>query len=138
MSFTQLQHEKNAILCVDDEPILLLSLVQELKREIGGSYTYETAQNPEEAMEVIDDLCSSGVEVILILSDWLMPGMRGDEFLIQVHQKYPQIKSILISGHADRDAINRVKEEAKTYAIFSKPWNTRELLDAVRFCCNLT
>ncbi|XDD55387.1 response regulator [Leptospira sp. WS4.C2] len=138
MNITKLQHEKNAILCVDDEPILLLSLVQELKREIGGSYTYETAQNPEEAMEVIDDLCNSGVEVILILSDWLMPGMRGDEFLIQVHHKYPHIKSILISGHADREAITRVKEEAKTYAIFSKPWNTRELLDAVRFCCNLT
>lgn len=138
MNLSQIKNEKNAILCVDDEPILLLSLVQELKREIGGSYTYETAQNPEEAMEAIDDLCQSGVEVILILSDWLMPGMRGDEFLIKVHQKYPHIKSILISGHADRDAINRVKEEAKTYAIFSKPWNTKELLDAVRFCCNLT
>ncbi|XDD44309.1 response regulator [Leptospira sp. WS60.C2] len=138
MNAIEVKNEKNAILCVDDEPILLLSLVQELKREIGGSYTYETAQNPEEAMEVIDELCESGVQVILILSDWLMPGMRGDEFLIKVHQKYPHIKSILISGHADRDAINRVKEEAKTYAIFSKPWNTKELLDAVRFCCNLT
>ncbi len=138
MNIIEVKNEKNAILCVDDEPILLLSLVQELKREIGGSYTYETAQNPEEAMEVIDELCQSGVQVILILSDWLMPGMRGDEFLIKVHQKYPHIKSILISGHADRDAINRVKEEAKTYAIFSKPWNTKELLEAVRFCCNLT
>lgn len=129
--------KKNAILCVDDEPILLLSLVQELKREIGPGFAYETAMNPAEAMEAIDELCASGVEVILILSDWLMPGMKGDEFLILVHQKYPHIKSILISGHADREAVERVKLEAKTYAVFPKPWNSNELINAVRFCCNL-
>ncbi len=129
--------KKNAILCVDDEPIILLSLVKELKREIGSAFAYETALNPEDAMETIDELIESGVKVILILSDWLMPGMKGDEFLVQIHQKYPDIKSILISGHADKKAIERVKTEANTYAIFSKPWNSNELMQAVRFCCNL-
>ncbi|MDF3819424.1 response regulator [Leptospira sp. 96542] len=129
---------KNAIVCVDDEPILLLSLVQELKREIGNGIAYETALNPTEAMEVIDDLCSSGVDVILILSDWLMPGMKGDEFLIQVHQKYPQIKSILISGHADKAAMERLRNEANTVAFFPKPWNSGELIEAVRFSCNIS
>lgn len=129
--------KKNAILCVDDEPIILLSLVKELKREIGSRFAYETALNPQDAMETIEGLIEAEVEVILILSDWLMPGMKGDEFLVQVHKKYPNIKSILISGHADKKAVERVKTEANTYAIFSKPWNSSELMQAVRFCCNL-
>jgi DNA-binding NtrC family response regulator len=127
--------KKSAIVCVDDEPILLLSLVQELRRELGDSYFYETCLNPTEAIEVIDDLFASGVEVILILSDWLMPGMKGDEFLIKIYQKYPQVRSILITGHADVRALSRLKTEANTIAFLSKPWNSEELIKWVKACC---
>ena len=34
-------------------------------------------------MEVIDELVGDSVEVLIIVSDWLMPGTRGDEFLVQ-------------------------------------------------------
>ena len=42
---------------------------------------------------------------IIIVSDWLMPGMKGDEFLIQVHQKFPHIVKVLLTGQADSEAI---------------------------------
>ncbi|MDZ4725285.1 MAG: response regulator [Leptospira sp.] len=130
------ENQKSAIVCVDDEPIILLSLVRELKREIGSEYSFETASNPSEAMEVIDYLCQTQIEVILIVSDWLMPGMNGDEFLREVHKKYPHIKSIMISGHADLKEMEKLKTEANTVAIFSKPWDADELLSAVRNCCS--
>ncbi|TGL59727.1 response regulator [Leptospira ognonensis] len=126
---------KPAILCVDDEPILLLSLVQELKREFGNQFYFESALNPKEALEMIDELFLSGVHVILVLSDWLMPEMKGDEFLIKIHQKHPQVKSILITGHADAIAMERLKTEANTIAFFTKPWNSKELMEQVRACC---
>lgn len=126
---------KNAILCVDDEPILLLSLVQELKREFGNRFSYETAFNPSEALEFVDELFQSGVQVILVLSDWLMPEMKGDEFLIKIHQKHPQVKSILITGHADAKAMERLKTEANTIAFFPKPWDSKQLMEQVRACC---
>ena len=108
---------ERAILCVDDEPIILISLKQELKKKFGNRFNYETAMNADEAMEVVDELAGSGISVILILSDWLMPGIKGDEFLIRVHQKYPKIQSILITGHADEKAMERVKKEAGTYTV---------------------
>lgn len=127
---------ERAILCVDDEPIILISLKQELKKKFGNRFNYETAMNADEAMEIVDELASSGINVILILSDWLMPGVKGDEFLIQVHKKYPNIQSILITGHADEKAMERVKKEAGTYTVLPKPWNSSQLMEAVEFCCS--
>lgn len=92
--------------------------------------------NADEAMEVVDELAGNGVNVILILSDWLMPGVKGDEFLIRVHKKYPNIQSILITGHADEKAMERVKKEAGTYTVLPKPWNSEKLMEAVEICCN--
>ncbi|PJZ53935.1 response regulator [Leptospira adleri] len=125
----------NAILCVDDEPIILIALKQELKKQFGNEFQYETAINAKEALEVVDELVANGVNVILILSDWRMPGIKGDEFLILVHQKYPNIRSILITGHVDEAAVERVMREAGTYAVLPKPWDRKQLLDAVKVCC---
>lgn len=81
--------KNNAILCVDDEPIILIALKQELKKQFGNEFQYETAINANEALEVVDELAQNGINVILILSDWRMPGIKGDEFLIHIHLKYP-------------------------------------------------
>ncbi|XDD49742.1 response regulator [Leptospira sp. WS92.C1] len=126
-----------AILCVDDEPIILIALKQELKKQFGNEFQYETAINASEAMEAVDELVNAGINVILILSDWRMPGIKGDEFLILIHQKYPDIRSILITGHVDEAAVERVKKEAGTYTVLPKPWDPKQLADAVKVCCNL-
>lgn len=131
---TETQTGQRAILCVDDEAIILITLQQELRRKFGDQFKYETALNAEEGMEVIEELASLGVSVILILSDWLMPGIKGDEFLLEVHRKYPQIRSIMITGHVDNEAAERVKREAGTYAVFSKPWDLNKLMEAVKVC----
>ena len=93
-----------AILCVDDEETILESLREQLKRSFGQRYIYEAANSAEEAMEVIDELLGDSVEVLIIVSDWLMPGIRGDELLVQVHQRYPQIVTVILKGQADNAA----------------------------------
>ncbi|EMJ53686.1 response regulator receiver domain protein [Leptospira interrogans serovar Valbuzzi str. Duyster] len=130
-----LKDEPNAILCVDDEPIILISLVQELKNKLGREFIFETAQDATEALEVIDDLVSKGTKVVLIVSDWLMPITNGDEFLIQVHKKYPEIPSILVTGHIEKGIFKKVQQEARTCMIIPKPWNSEELLKVVRKFC---
>ncbi len=75
---------KKAILCVDDEMIILLALIQELKSSFGNEFLYEKATDANQAFEVIEDLELEGVKLILIISDWLMPGIKGDEFLEMV------------------------------------------------------
>ncbi len=70
--------DKSAILCVDDEAIIVMSLIHELKTNLGERFIYESAMNAREAFQPIEDTIQEGNEVILVISDWLMPGIKGD------------------------------------------------------------
>lgn len=116
-----------AILCVDDEVIILESLKEQLKRCFGDRFIYEMAESADEAWEVIEELHEDNIKILIIVSDWLMPGIKGDEFLIQVHQKFPQLITVMLTGQADEAAIERAKKQANLYACLHKPWTEREL-----------
>ncbi len=117
----------SAILCVDDEMLVLDSLKEQLRRRFGSRYLYETASDANEAWEAIAELCGDGIEILIIVSDWLMPGMKGDEFLAQVHKKHPQIVTVLLTGQADAAAVERARRDANLYACLAKPWCEAEL-----------
>lgn len=119
-----------AILCVDDEPIVLKSLKAELGHNFGAEYIIEIAESGEEALDILDEFLEKGVDTLLIISDWLMPNMKGDELLIKVHQKFPNMAKIMLSGQADETAITRVKSFALGTFI-SKPWNGEQLKEAI-------
>jgi CheY-like chemotaxis protein len=122
----------SAILCVDDEPTILKSLAIDLQKAFKDKYLYEFAESSDEALEIIDELKSDEIETILIVSDWLMPGMKGDEFLIQVHQKYPKTIKIMLTGQADEAAVARAKQDANLYECLRKPWKSQELIAIIR------
>ena len=122
---------KKAILCVDDEVIILLALVQELKRAFGSQYIYEQATDAQSALKIVEDLAADDIQAIFIISDWLMPGMKGDEFLAVVKERYPVIKAILITGQADQSAIERVMKIDSILAVFNKPWNPAMLVQTI-------
>lgn len=118
---------KTGILCVDDERVILECLTEQLRRICGDRYIYEVAESAEEAWEVIEELQNDRVAILIIVSDWLMPGIKGDEFLVQVHQRFPQIITVMLTGQADEEAIKRVKQEANLFACLYKPWSEKEL-----------
>jgi CheY-like chemotaxis protein len=123
--------KKPVILCVDDEVIVLESLKREIKENFANSFLYEMAENAFDALEIIEELQEDNVGLIIILSDWLMPGMKGDEFLINVHKKYPNIIKILLTGQADDEAITRAKKFANLHRCLHKPWNGKELIETI-------
>jgi DNA-binding NtrC family response regulator len=126
--------KRKAILYVDDEAVILLALRQELQRHFRGRYVIETAMNADEAEEVIATLEAEGTTTVLVISDWLMPGRRGDQFLLDLHRARPEIKAILVTGQADEEAIDRVLDEAKLYACLRKPWRMITMLEAIEGC----
>jgi CheY-like chemotaxis protein len=121
-----------AILCVDDERIVLVSLRDQISKHFGDRYRYEVAQSAGEAWEVIEELSNDDIQVLLIVSDWLMPGTRGDEFLIQVHERFPNIVTVLLTGHADEAAIERARQYANLHAYIAKPWAEESLIDIIQ------
>lgn len=122
---------KPAILCVDDEVGVLESLEIELQQAFNGKYLWEFAESGAEALEIIEELSEAEVKILVIVSDWLMPGMKGDELLIKIHQKYPQIVTVMLTGQADQEAIERTKIEANLHAFIQKPWQSQELIEAI-------
>ncbi|MGB3265361.1 MAG: response regulator [Microcoleus sp.] len=123
---------KPAILCVDDELAVLESLEIELQQAFNGTYLCEFAESAAEALEIIEELCEDEVNILVIVSDWLMPGMKGDELLIAIHQKYPQIVTVMLTGQADAEAIDRAKTQANLHAFIQKPWKNQELIEAIK------
>lgn len=118
-----------AILLVDDEAIILMALRQELRSKLGNNYRYETARDAKEALDVFDELSKEGIKVVLIISDWIMPDIKGDDFLRVARERYPDVKTILVSGHTDMAHLDELKNSGALDAFFLKPWNSKLLVD---------
>ncbi|MBF0469677.1 MAG: response regulator [Desulfamplus sp.] len=123
---------KKVILCVDDEKFVLDTLRTQITSHYGSDYECEIAENAEEALELIEEYHIDNLDLIIIVSDWLMPGIKGDEFLVRVHQKFPDIVKVMLTGQADADAIDRVKREASLHRCLHKPWKEHDLIETIK------
>jgi len=121
-----------AILCIDDEKIVLDSLRSQLREAFGSTYALEFVEDAEEGLEVIEELVGDGVQILIIVSDWLMPGMNGDEFLVKVHEKYPLIVKVMLTGQANPDAIKNAIDNANLFKVILKPWDRIDLINTIR------
>lgn len=79
---------KPVILCVDDEKIVLNGLKEQLKCRL-NNYSIEVAEGGDEALEIIKELQEDSIELPLVICDYIMPGMRGDELLKIIHKILP-------------------------------------------------
>ena len=123
--------EKTVILCVDDEKLILNSIKAQLKEYYGNSFLYETAESALEAFDIIDEVMQDPPTKLIIISDWLMPEIKGDEFLIKVHSKYPNSLKIMLTGQADFESIKKVETEGNLFKCIQKPWVKSELISCI-------
>jgi signal transduction histidine kinase len=121
-----------AIVCVGDECIILDSFTEQLKRNLGNNYAIEAAESGEEALEILADLQESGREVALVISDYIMPGMKGDELLSKIHTQYPKTLKIMLTEAADTEAVDNAVHNAKLYRYIAKPWAETDLIFTVK------
>ena len=123
---------KKAIICVDDEDIILEALKDQLGPFFENQFLIETSTTAEEALEIYDELVENNYEIPVVISDYLMPNMRGDEFLIKIHDKNPNTLKILLTGHANLDGIANAINNANLYRYIPKPWDRDDLILTVR------
>ena len=122
-----LKMKKNCIVCVDDDIDVLNNLKQQLKRLYQDKYLLEFADNPKEAIEIIKDLVSEKYPIPVIISDYRMPGMSGDEFFGTIQGISEMANKILLSGQADIKGIINSVNNSNLYAFISKPWEEENL-----------
>lgn len=126
------QSPRPTILCVDDERIVLASLKNELRAQLGPEIRIETAASGEEALQVLADLEADSSPLSLVISDVRMPGMFGDALLAAVHEKSPDTLNILLTGFADLEAITNAVNKAGLFRYIGKPWRREDLIMTVR------
>jgi len=107
--------KKPLILIVDDEVGVLNALERLLKLD---GYEIRRAQDPFEALEILKQ-----EPVDLIISDHLMPGMKGLELLKQAKEIRPDAIRIILTGHADLALAVKAINEGEVYRFFTKPWD---------------
>jgi len=117
---TEAETPKNyKILLVDDEPNVLNALKRVFRQE---NYTVFTACNGEEALKILaEEKCQ------LMISDFKMTVMNGAELMRRAKAEYPEMIRILLTGHADADAVMTAIKEGAVYKFILKPWNDDDL-----------
>jgi DNA-binding NtrC family response regulator len=116
--------ERQSILVVDDEKLILNSIKHVLRSE---NYHLLTAQSGIEGLKLLKKH-----NVQLVISDQKMPKMTGVEFLKQVKVLYPEILTIMLTAHDEtKIAIDAIKE-AGVYKFILKPWENKDLIITIR------
>lgn len=108
------QPRSAVILLVDDEE-LVRNATAEMLRELGHEVV--EAASASGALALVEDR----PDIEVIVTDYLMPGTRGNELIEQVRKLRPDIKTILITGYA------RVAGDQPGVARLSKPFRAADL-----------
>ena len=108
------------LLIVDDEEMVLTSLRSFLMLET--EYEVLTFSSAAQALEAVN-----GRTIDLVGSDYLMPGMTGIDFLLEVKKLQPYATRILLTGYADKENAIKAINEVGLYQYVEKPWDNNEL-----------
>jgi two-component system chemotaxis response regulator CheY len=119
--------DKGFIICVDDEESVVSTLKEQLAKYFGHTHEIEVATSGDEAWEIIQEIISEGGSVEVVITDQVMPGLKGDELLEKVNQISPDTIKILLTGQAGlQDTIDAINKGGLNYFV-EKPWNIEEL-----------
>jgi len=114
--------EKLNILIIDDE----IRLLQELEEFLSGKkYKIFEATKPSEAFVILE---KNTIDIVLL--DIKLPEMSGLEVLKKIKKSYPNIETIMMSGHGDMDTvIEAMRYGATDY--FQKPFRLLDINNAI-------
>jgi DNA-binding NtrC family response regulator len=106
---------------VDDEEMVITSVRAFLQLET--DYHVQGFTEPEEAVKYMQ-----GHFVDIAVSDYLMPGMNGIQFLAKAKQVQPEASRVLLTGHADKQSAILAINEVALFQYIEKPWENAQLL----------
>jgi DNA-binding NarL/FixJ family response regulator len=113
-----------SILLVEDHPIFAQAL-QRVLHDKGQMEIKGVATSAEEALDMLP-----GMDVDLVLVDVSLPKKSGISFVLVLHEKYPNLPCIMLSGHlSPYYARSSLAAGARGYLIKD---HTQEILEGIR------
>ena len=109
------------VLLAEDEP-MAAKLARGVLRTMGITEVTHVTDGSQ-ALKALD-AAEGAFE--LIISDWNMPKVNGIEFLRQVRLMHPNMKFLMLTGHADREIVMAAKQN-RVDAYVVKPFSPGQL-----------
>lgn len=122
---------RRAIICVDDEKSILWGLQQQIRRAFPDDFQIELAESGAEALEILDELKAGNTDVFLVITDEMMPGIKGHMLIKELNTSFPSTKCILLSGYTAED-ISAFPFTGLNFKLLKKPWDYQELVSSIR------
>jgi len=116
----------NRILLVDDEPRVL----DGLRRALHGRYDLDTAPSGAQGLAVLEAQARPAPFEVIV-SDMMMPGMNGADFLHRARDFAPDAVLMILSGQADLATTIAAVNNANLFRFLIKPCPAEELARAL-------
>ncbi|WP_242346422.1 HD domain-containing phosphohydrolase [Anaeromyxobacter terrae] len=111
------------VLVVDDDELILKALARILESSGFAPRCYDS---PAAALDALE-----AERPVVIISDYMMPGMDGVAFLNQARERYPGAIRILCTAADDFRVALQAVNSGEVFRIVSKPWHQAELIATV-------
>lgn len=120
---------RNATSLVVEDSTAVRHYIASILRNQLNCKTIHQAMNARDAWRLIE----SGVKVDWIFSDWEMPGMNGDEFLLKIrnHPATSKVPFIMITARNDKDSLIAAAQAGVTDYLV-KPFTATMFINKVR------
>jgi two-component system cell cycle sensor histidine kinase/response regulator CckA len=129
LPFAEVPRGTETVLLSEDEQD-----VREVAREFleSGGYTVIEAQNGEEALRL--GTTHNG-KIDLLITDMVMPGMRGQELAARLSQQRNDLRVLYMSGYSEHSAADGALSDHRV-RLLTKPFSRSVLLRTVRELLN--
>lgn len=108
------------ILVVDDEPEIIGMIKLKMRNQIKeNKYRFVFAKSAYEALSILEN---EHENIDILVSDINMPGMNGISLVNKVNDKFPSIKSVMVTAYSDMNNIRSAMKNG-VHDYLTKPLN---------------
>jgi DNA-binding NtrC family response regulator len=111
------------VLLIDDERPLL----EVFEAALSPSFEVATATTVREGEEILRQRSFK-----VVVSDHLMPGGNGMNFLVRAREEFPHMQRVLVTGYMKPEMLMRSVNEAALFRYLLKPVSLPELVKVVQ------
>ncbi len=116
---------RGRVLLVEDQAML-----RRLLRRVISAAGFEAvaAEGPREALSLVDDLLP-GASFDVLLTDVVMPEMKGPELAARIVSQHPKMPVIYMSGYTDGEVASAKNRPKGEFHFLQKPFTPEQLVD---------
>ena len=105
----------------------LASIIRKQLIQYFSDYNIVVIKSGAEALVAVEDYLAEGREIPLVIADETMSDMTGAKFLIELHDRHPEIIKIILISEVCAEDINNLVSRGLLYRFISKPWHEIDL-----------